>query len=376
MFEVKNSIMSKFLIKNGRLVTGEVVDIEVEDGVISRIEKNIKAFSEHNIINLNCEKYISAGWIDVHTHCFSRCRLYSDKPDEIGYKKGVTTVVDAGTAGADTIEEFFYESKESKTNVFAFINIASQGISTQEELSNIDNMDRVKIKKICEKYKDFIVGIKARMSKTVVGENGIRPLLFAKQVSVENKLPLMVHIGSEPPKLDDILKKLDSGDIVSHIFNGKPNGIMDRNKKIKKCVKNSYDKGVLFDLAHGTDSFNFDVCIHAMEEGIKCYTISTDIYIKNRINGPVYDLSVTMTKLLNIGYTLEEVIDMVTINASKLLKKTNIGNLKVNCKGDLTIFDVNDEKVQLVDSNNINKEGITRIKPCAVLLNGEYIELS
>jgi dihydroorotase len=367
--------MRDILIKNGKLISGEIISIGVDNRKIVEVSNNIEESSYKKIVNLNGEKYISAGWIDGHTHCFNKYKLYSDKPDDIGYKFGVTTVVDAGTAGATTMEEFVEEVKKSKTNVFAFINISKNGISAQDELSDLKKLDKALLMQSVEKYKDFIVGIKSRISKSVVGENNIIPLKMAKEVRDETGLPLMVHIGSGPPTLKDILEELGNGDIIAHCFNGKSNGILDYEGNLKKEFIDAVDRGVLLDIAHGRDSFSYRVCKKALDNGIKADIISSDIYKGNRENGPVYSLVMTMNKLLYVGYTENEVIDMVTNNTAKAFRLTKKGNLEIGLDADITIFDIEDESILLTDSDKVTVKGEKRFNPLAVVLNGEYIFL-
>lgn len=359
------------IIKNGRLV----IDIEINDGIITKVDKGIKVKDNDEVIDLRGEKYISAGWIDIHTHCFNKYKLYSDDPDEVGYTKGVTTVVDAGTVGADTVKEFYEKAKEKKTNVYCYLNIARTGIIEQDELADLSRLDKKALKEAYENYKEFVVGVKARMSKTVIGNNGIKPLEIAIEACEENDLPLMVHIGSNPPTLEEVFERVRKGDIIAHIFNGKPNGIIDENGAIKDFIKSAYKKGVYFDLAHGTDSFNFEVAKKALNEDIYCHAISTDIYCKNRINGPVYDLATTMNKLLLVGYTKEEIIDRVTRKAAEIIRKDNIGEIKVGANADFTIFDIIDENIELIDSNKNMRVSKEIFKPLEVIINGEHIKL-
>lgn len=363
------------IIKNGKLIDGKIIDLEIEEDRIVRVENCIEDLEGKTIIDLEGEKYISSGWIDMHTHCFNKFKLYSDNADEIGYKKGVTVVVDAGTAGADTIEEFYEQSKECKTRIYAFLNIARQGIKSQDELSNLENLKIDLVKSSYEKYKDFIVGVKARISRTVVGNNGLEPLKIAKKASDECSLPLMVHIGSEPPTLKEILSELKEGNIVSHIFNGKKNGILAEDNALKEEFVEAYNRGVYLDLAHGTDSFNFNVAYTAFKEGIKCNSISTDIYQRNRLNGPVYDLATTMTKALAIGYNKKEVIDMVTKNPAEILNLKEFGKIEEGFIGDITIFDIVKDEKELIDSNGNSIIAREYFKPLAVVLKGEYIEI-
>ena len=279
------------LIKNGKTIDGQQLDIAVLNGKIAGTGPTIDGESKE-VIDLRGEAYVSPGWIDDHVHCFEQMTLYYDYPDEIGVKKGVTTVIDAGTTGAENIHTFYDLAREAKTNVLALVNISKWGIVEQDELADLTKIQQELITKTLTELPDFVIGIKARMSRTVIGDNGIKPLELAKKIQRDNHdLPLMVHIGSAPPELADILAHLSAGDILTHCFNGKANGILAaEDEKIKDFAWAAYKKGVVFDIGHGTDSFNFHVAETALKEGMKAETISTDIYIRNRENGPVYDL--------------------------------------------------------------------------------------
>ena len=186
----------------------------------------------------------------------------------------------------------------------------------------------------------------------------------------------MVHIGSNPPELEDIFAELEAGDIVTHCFNGKPNGILDAYGNIKDFVKKAYERGIHFDIGHGTDSFNFNVARKALKENIKAQSISTDIYFRNRKGGPVYDLSTTLSKLLKIGYSLEEIITSVTTVPADAFR-LNKGKLALGYDGDLTLFEVTCKKQELVDSNGNIEECEEIIRPIACAVAGKiYYSLS
>lgn len=366
--------MEKFLIKKARLVNGTVVDIFVQDGHIQEISSLINASQDVKVIELDDDCYVSAGWIDSHTHCFEKFELYADNCEEIGYRQGVTSVIDAGTAGADNVEEFFNSIKECKTHVYSLLNISKTGIYAQNELANMDHIDKEAFINMCKKFSRFILGAKVRMSQSVVGNNGDLPLYKAIEIVNTVNLPLMVHIGSAPSHLETVLKNVRSGDIVTHIFNPKENGIVSHGK-IKKCVFEASQRGVYFDLGHGTDSFSFDVLDIANENNVKVYSISSDIYFRNRHNGPVYNLPTTMSKLLMRGYTLEEVIDSVTQNPAKMFHLDKRGKIEKGCCGDFTIFKVIHEDKEVIDS--VGKKIVLSqyIQPIAVILGNEYIVL-
>lgn len=359
------------IIKNGLTINGDPIEIAISDGKIVKVSEKIEADSKEQIA-LDGQTYVSAGWIDDHVHCFEKMTLYYDFPDEIGVKKGVTTVIDAGTTGAENIHEFYDLAKQAKTNVYALVNISKWGIVEQDELADLSKVKEELVHKALTELPDFVVGIKARMSKTVIGENGITPLEMAKKIQKENNgLPLMVHIGSAPPELDEILAHMTKGDVLTHCFNGKPNGILDKESdKIKDFAWAAYDKGVVFDIGHGTDSFNFHVAETALKEGMKASSISTDIYIRNRENGPVYDLATTMEKLRVVGYEWPEIIEKVTDVPAKNFHFDTKGHLKEGYDGDITIFTIEEGQKILTDSNGFTREAKELITPVKTIIGG------
>ena len=363
--------MFDLLIKNGKLITGEPVEVAIKDGVILNVDTNIESSAE-KVIDLAGEHYISAGWIDDHVHCYEKMTLYYDYPDEIGVTKGVTTVIDAGTTGAENIGDFYEIAKNVKTNVYALVNISKWGIVEQDELADLTKVQADLVHDCLAKLPQFIVGIKARMSKTVIGENGITPLELAKDIQQKNQnLPLMIHIGSAPPELQEILEVLDDGDVLTHCFNGKPNGILDKETgQIKDFAKAGYEKGIIFDIGHGTDSFNFHVAETALKAGIKATSISTDIYHRNRENGPVYDLATTMEKLRVVGYSWEEILDKVTVVPAKYFHLAKKGQLKTGYDADITIFDLADGEKTLTDSNGFTRTAKELIQPVKTIIGG------
>ncbi|MHC5279087.1 amidohydrolase/deacetylase family metallohydrolase [Listeria kieliensis] len=367
--------MIDLLIKNGKTITEEPLSVAITNGKISAVAPQINDEAE-KVIDLAGKHYISAGWIDDHVHCDTEMPIYYDQPDEIGITKGVTTIIDAGSTGADTIASFYEHVKLAKTNVYALINISKTGIIAQDELSDMKNIQKEAVKQKIAELPNFIVGLKARMSKTVVGENNYEPLILAKELQNElDDLPLMVHIGSNPPDLKEILTRLDARDVLTHCFNGKPNGILEQtSNEIKAVAKEAYDRGVRFDIGHGTDSFNFRTARLAKAEGLTPYSLSTDIYHKNREKGPVYDLATTMEKLLSIGYSLTEIIPMVTTHPADNFKLHHKGTLKEGFDADITIFDVKDGHKELTDSNGNTKYTRTVIEPVYTIVGGKVYD--
>lgn len=367
--------MLDLIIKNGKLIDGSAIELGIQNGKIMEVAESIDKAAQKTL-DLEKKHYLSAGWIDDHVHCYEKMELYYDFPDEIGVKKGVTSVIDAGTTGAENIGDFYAHAQEAITNVYALVNISKWGIVEQDELADLNKVQKHLVKEVLAKYPDFIVGIKARMSKTVVGENGIQPLHLAKEIQAENKdLSLMVHIGSAPPELEEVLNVLASGDVVTHCFNGKDNGILDVSAgKIKSFAWDAYQRGVIFDVGHGTESFSFKVAEKALEEGMKATTISTDIYSRNRLNGPVFDFATTMEKMRVVGYSWEEIIEKVTATPAQAFHLAHKGFLMEGYDADITIFDIIPGEKSLIDSVGERRNTKEIVQPVKTIIGGKLYE--
>lgn len=364
--------MYDLIIKQGKCADGSVVDIAVKEGKIAALGSLEHNATAARTIDLQGRYFFSAGWIDSHTHCYPSSPIYNDEPDLVGVSSGVTSVVDAGSTGADDIDEFYRLTRSAKTNVFAFLNISRIGLLRQNELGDMNDIDDALAHKAIRTHQGFVVGIKARMSSSVVQQNGIQPLVRAKEIQANNGgLPLMVHIGNNPPNLDDIADLLTQGDIITHCYNGKPNRILTPEGELRSAVKRALDRGVLLDVGHGSASFSFDVAEVAIAQGIYPHTISSDIYCKNRIKGPVYSLAYVMSKFLLVGLSLPQIIDCVTANAAQALRLPNKGRLTVGCDADFTIFDVVEQAQVFADSEQQSRSGQTLILPLAAIVAGQ-----
>ena len=362
--------MFDLLLRRARLVDDTLTDIAIQDGKIAALGE-ISA-SARKTVDLHGNYYVSAGWIDSHVHCYPKSPIYHDQPDSIGIATGVTTVIDAGSTGADDVDDFYQLTREAATDVYALLNISRVGLIAQNELANMANIDADAVKQAVARHPDFIVGLKARMSSSVVGENGITPLDRAKAIQRENGfLPLMVHIGNNPPNLDDIAGRLSAGDIITHCYNGKPNRILTPEGELRSAITRALQRGVRLDVGHGTASFSFEVARRAIAMGILPHSISSDIYCRNRIDGPVRSLALVMSKFLAIGMTLPQVIDCVTVNAAGGLRLKSKGQLAVGYDADLTLFTVQHAPTLLVDAEKESLQADNILVPLAAIRAGK-----
>lgn len=363
--------MFDLLLRQARLVDETVTDIAIKDGKIAQM--GITEGQATKTVDLAGKHYVSAGWIDSHVHCYPRSPIYHDQPDIIGIATGVTTVIDAGSTGADDIDDFYTLTREAVTDVYALLNISRVGLIAQNELADMNNINAEALQQAVKRHPDFIVGLKARMSSSVVGDNGIAPLTRAKALQQENgNLPLMVHIGNNPPDLDEVAERLSAGDIITHCYNGKPNRILTPAGELRASITRAIARGVRLDVGHGSASLSFAVAKQAIGLGILPHTISSDIYCRNRINGPVYSLAKVMSKFLAIGMTLPQVIACVTEHAADglRLRLRRKGRLAAGYDADLTIFDLRRQPVLFRDAENDSLQADQLLTPLAAIRAG------
>lgn len=362
------------IIRAGRLGNGQLVDVAIKHGKIAALGSLPESSEAKQTLTLGGQVHVSAGWIDGHTHCYPASPLYHDEPDKVGVASGVTTVIDAGSTGADDVDDFQRLAATCKTRVHALLNISRIGLLRQNELADPADIDPALVQAAIRRHPGFIVGIKARMSGSVVGENGLHPLRMAKQIQQANgNLPLMVHVGNTPPDLDEIVALLGEGDLLTHCFNGKPNRILTPAGELRQAVREAMRRGLLLDIGHGGASFSFEVAELAIAQGILPHTISSDIYCKNRIKGPVYSLAHVMSKFFAIGMALEQVLACVTHQAADALRLPGKGRLEVGADADITLFEVSCGPTLFTDTEAGTRNGDRQLLPLAALVGGELV---
>lgn len=369
------------IIRGGQVIdpsTGRrgIYDIAVLNGKIAGFSEpgSLAGASGSELDAAGC--YVVPGLIDLHAHVFESVVGMGAQADIVGVQQGVTTVVDAGSSGEQNFHHFMAESvKKNKTDVKAWLNISSLGLEgSKSELKDITTLH---IDRTVERIREFpqvIVGIKARMSGSVVRNSGVEPLRIAKVAAREAQVPVMVHIGNAPPQLDEVLDLLEAGDVVTHAFHGKPGGLLSETGELIPAARAALNRGVLLDIGHGSASFSFRVMEQARQLGVHPNSISTDIYVDNWRNGPVYSQTLTMSKLLAVGYSLEQVVEMSTLAPAKVLKQADrIGTLKEGTPADITLLRLVNESVELVDADGQILTGQQVLKACYTVKDGAIV---
>ncbi|MFW5976447.1 MAG: amidohydrolase/deacetylase family metallohydrolase, partial [Bacillota bacterium] len=296
--------------------------------------------------------FLSPGWIDLHTHIYEASDI-AVAPDRVGPAAGVVLPVDAGTAGEASFSGLKkYVIEPNDFPIKAYLNIGSTGIIAASRVSEIANIGCININKTInciEKNKNIIKGIKVRASSSIVKSFGIKAVKLAKKVSRIANLPLIVHTGEPPVFVEDLIKELDQGDMITHCFNGKSGYNLLQDKTNIKYLNMAREKGILLDIGHGSASYSQKVAEKAFSIGIHPYSISTDIH-KTNINGPVWGLAETMSKIMELGYNYEEIIKKVTGNPADFLKLEKWTCLEKGQPAYFTAFTIKDGKFPVEDS--------------------------
>ncbi len=358
-----NQQSTNFLLKGGRLIDpaagrNGILDVRVVDGKVNAISSNLEADGA-TVIDVK-DHVVTPGLIDVHLHLMKGLGAFGVDPDIFGVGSGVTTVVDAGSAGHTLLNVFRnYVTDNAKTRVLNYINLSTLGGVSGPGYSILADprlIDEAKIEQAVEANRDIIVGIKIMATGGALGSQGLKPLERARKLGDSLKLPLLVHVGESwtkdtaPVHVGDVLKYLRAGDIVTHMFTVHPGGLLDGNGKLWPQVRDAKESGVLMDVGHGLHNLNFDVARKVLDQGLHPDGVSTDGHRGNRA-GPVYDLPTTMAKLMALGFSLNQVIEMATANAAKLLgRSAEMGTLHVGQPAEISVLKIDDREWRAIDS--------------------------
>ncbi len=320
-------------------------DIAIETGKIVRVAPDIPTGEATRVVYVT-GKTVTPGLIDVHCHVFDGVAPNGVHPDLAGVRAGVTTVVDAGSSGCATFAAFpKHIIPKCETEVIPFLHICQTGLATNPDIIAESSIDLEGTLRVADQYRGLIKGIKARMVTPALDILGMEMPRLAKRAAKESGLPLMVHIGDTQKKYDpniirELLPILEPGDIITHLFTANPGGVLDANGKLVPEAKEAKDQSVWLDTAHGRMNFGFDVGRRVLDQGLVPHCISTDLTIPGRLN-TVHSMVEMMARFMGLGFTLEQVIEMCTVNpATAIGEQERLGSLAPGRQADVSVLEV------------------------------------
>ncbi len=339
-----------------------VLDVAVAGGRIAAVGAGLPRSGE--IVDAT-GLLVTPGLVDLHTHVYPGAGYWGVDPDPIAWYTGVTTWVDAGSAGAYTIERLRAFAATRSVRVPVLLNIAAQGLAARTgESVDLDPLDVGLAVETVRANRDLIRGIKVRIDAATVGANGVEPLRRALRVAEACGVPVMVHVGVAPPPVAEVLDLLRPGDIVTHCASGIAS-------PLGPAATGAYGRGVLFDIGHGSGGFAFDVAEAQLAAGIRPYSVSTDLHARS-LYGPAFDLPTTMAKLLAVGLSLDEVIAATTVSPARALG-LSAGTLAVGAPADIAVFSVSSSPYEVADTHRTVRTAPLRLSNVATYVAGRRL---
>ncbi|HXJ08287.1 MAG TPA: amidohydrolase/deacetylase family metallohydrolase [Burkholderiales bacterium] len=359
-----------------------VRDVGIRYGVVEAIEPSIPAERALRVLDA-AGRLVTPGLIDLHAHVYPYGSAIGIPADELVPYQASTTVVSAGDAGANNLAGLRrFIIGQTRSRVFAFVHIANNGLSgfPVPELFNIDYADPALAARALAENADIVIGVKVRMSENVINQHGLEPLKRAIRACELSgtKGKVMCHIGGVQTRelMSQILDTLRAGDVLTHCYSGAPNNAgqftnIVQDGRLLPAALNAKKRGVHFDVGHGGGSFDYTVAEAAIAQGAGPDSISSDIHVFSGNSPGMPYLTWVMSKFLNMGFTLEQVVAMATANPARVIGKLpKLGTLQQGAPGDVSILEVVNGPVKFVDTRNNQRDGKVYLKPVQVVLNG------
>ncbi|MGH9718964.1 MAG: amidohydrolase/deacetylase family metallohydrolase [Bryobacteraceae bacterium] len=360
------------LIKGGEVIDPSrdfrrIADVAVLDGKIAAIETDIAADRAIDVVNAK-GLYVTPGLVDLHTHIHHGLGI-GIEADPVAARSGTTTWVDAGTFAHTELRGFRrFIVEPAKARVFGYVYLYPNNRNPDEDPVKYVSRVMDPTGKAAVANRDIILGVKFQVGANMNGRYSLEFLKIARRLCDKYELPLMAHISFAPPSTDEVMALMRKGDVVTHCYNTHTLGILDGNGKIKASVLDARSRGVHFDVGHGSGSFNFDIARKALDLGFLPDSISTDVYTLN-VDGPVYDMPTTMSKLLLLGMNFNDALKRSTINPARVVNRVEgLGTLAVGGPADIALLEIISGQFQLVDAQRnrraTGKKLISRLTIC------------
>ena len=354
MSDTYDLLLTGGTVINPAINVNRKLDVGVAHGRVAAVESGLPVANAKKILDVSgC--YVTPGLIDFHVHSYWGVNPYGCNLDPLCLATGVTTTMDAGSAGPVNFLGFRKLVNEtSTTRMLGFVALAQHGVLNEPgELEDLRFADPNAAAATVGESPNVGVGIKVRLHKKGVGENGREALRLAIRAGDASRSPVMVHVGNTGISMSEIATTLRPGDIITHCYTPQKPSIVDQSGKLLAEVRKAKERGVIFDVGHASGHFDFDLVRRAMSDGLIPDIISSDLHgrMKQPGFGIVGDLPTTLTKFLPLGLKIEEIIARCTINPARVIGwHDRIGSLEVGREADIAVLKIIDEPTTLRDS--------------------------
>ena len=319
---------------------------------------------------------VTPGLIDLHAHVYKRHVPISIDADATSLAGGVTTVLDAGSAGSYNFEGFKHDVIDRvDTEVLGLVNLSCIGLVAAHygELMDARYADPDGVVETIRRFPNQAVGVKIRAGAHIIGsgQQGWDNFKKAVQAARDSQTWLMIHIGECPMALPEMMPHLQPGDCITHCFKGGSTTVLNQEGRIHSELATARDNGIIFDIGHGFGSFHWEIAEAAVEQGFIPSTISTDLHLMN-LHGPVFDMPTTMSKFLHLGVSLDDVIDMSTTQPARVLGRAgDLGTLAPGTVADITLLEKHDGQFAYTDSYDQTRTGREKLTAVGIVRRGD-----
>ena len=371
-------MQKNIVLRNGHVIdpadkTDAVVDVFIKDGKITTSSEIGKIDMELDATG----KYVFPGLIDYHAHVFANSTEIGIFPDSSLLCQGVTSVVDAGSAGISNIRTFIGDIIDrSFMNVEAYINLCPSGMPTMKfhEDFNPRHWDMEQLKQTLAKHPRLLHGLKIRISRPIFGGLPFQVFGQAEALARELDTRLCVHATDPPETMDKVASVLRKGDVLAHCFHGTGNSILDTDGTVLESVKAAQKRGVIMDAANGGNHWTFAIAERALADGFVPDIISTDLTVKTFFKDPVFGLPYIMSKYLMLGLPLADIVQRCTANPGRLMKSENgLGTLAPGSQADVAVFELAKHAVVFSDTRGEERRGSQLLLPMLTICKGEVV---
>lgn len=374
--------MTELLIRGARLLdltTGveHLADVAVESGKIASVSASQEEAAPAQQTIEAGGMYLFPGFIDIHTHLFAHGSTFGLDADRL-LSAGITCAVDMGSAGWVNYPAFYQCDLEHKqVRLFSYLNLSPVGQPGKgiNEPLNDEVLNLGRMRELMQEYPGEIAGIKVRISRPIVRELGMTPLKRAVEFGDRLGLPVCVHTTDPPERAGAAANLLRPGDIYSHMYHGKGNTILDEDGTVQHEMLQAQKRGVLMEVGNGRVNFNFPVAERAAAQSFWPDLISSDATPATfHVEAAMWDLPRVMSKFLQLGMTLPQVIRAVTESPAKQLGlEREIGSIQPGYAADLVLCQMKQDEIFFQDSDGNQRRGVQEILPAITVLNGKVV---